>query len=166
VRRLLACKPQECSEVHLWLSSKGINAERVQQMAPIVMTRDTRAVQTTFESLQQAAAFSDAQMCALLHKHPVALVYGPERVLNITPGCQQTRGHASHITYLQTGCFSCRHQTIFHESGHSPSACDVLLPDVCHWDPCQGSAQDRCVHNSRGFDANQSSKASRGARLG
>ncbi len=28
VRRLLACKPQECSEVYLWLSSKGINTER------------------------------------------------------------------------------------------------------------------------------------------
>jgi len=81
VRRLLACKPQECSEVYLWLSSKGVNAERVQQRAPYVMTRDIRAVQTTFEALQQATAFSDAQIYTLLHKHSVALAYGPERVL-------------------------------------------------------------------------------------
>ena len=81
VRRLLACKPQECNEVYLWLSSKGINAERVQQRAPVVMTRDIKAVQATFEALQQATALSDAQMCTLLHKHSAALAYGPERVL-------------------------------------------------------------------------------------
>ena len=81
VQRLLVCKPQECSEVHLWLSSQGINAERVQQAAPYIMTRDVGAMQSTFEALQQAASFSEAQMCALLHKHPVALAYGPERVL-------------------------------------------------------------------------------------
>ncbi len=78
---LLLCKPEECNEVYLWLSSKGINAERVQQMAPKVMTRDIRAVQSTFEALQQAAAFSDTQMCTLLHKHSAALANGPERVL-------------------------------------------------------------------------------------
>jgi len=67
--------------VHLWLSSKNIRAERVQQTAPLVMTREIRAVQSTFEVLKQAASFSDAQMCALVHKHPRALAYGPERVL-------------------------------------------------------------------------------------
>ncbi len=44
------------------------------------MTRDFKAVQTTCDALQQATAFSDAQMCTLLHKHSVALAYGPERV--------------------------------------------------------------------------------------
>jgi len=81
VRRLLACKPQECSEVHMWLSSKGINAERVRQTDPYVMTRELGAVQSTFEALKQAASFSDAQMCTLLYKHSAALNYGLERVL-------------------------------------------------------------------------------------
>ena len=45
------------------------------------MTREIRAVQSTFEALQQAAAFSDKQMCTLLHKHFVALACGPKRVL-------------------------------------------------------------------------------------
>ena len=77
---LLMCTPQERTEVYSWLLSKGVNAARVQQKAPRVMTRELRAVQSTFQALQQAAAFSDAQMCTLLHKHYVALGYRPERV--------------------------------------------------------------------------------------
>jgi len=80
-RGLLMCTPKECSKVYLWLVSKGVNAARVQQKAPVVMTRELRAVQSTFEALQQAAAFSDKQMCTLLQKHSVALASGPERVL-------------------------------------------------------------------------------------
>ena len=82
VQGLLVCTPKEHGEVYAWLVSKGVSAARVQLKAPHVMTREIRAVQSTFEALQQAAAFSDAQMCALLHKHPVALAYGPERVLS------------------------------------------------------------------------------------
>ncbi|KAA6418822.1 MAG: tRNA methyltransferase [Trebouxia sp. A1-2] len=82
VQRLLICKPEECSEVYSWLMSKGVNAATVQQKAPVVLTRELRAVQSTFEALQQAAAFSDEQMCTLLHKHSVALVFGPEHVLS------------------------------------------------------------------------------------
>ena len=81
VRRLLVCSPKEQTEVYSWLVSKGVNAARVQQKAPRVMTRELRAVQATFEALQQAAAFSDAHMCLLLHKHCVALTFRPERVL-------------------------------------------------------------------------------------
>jgi len=81
VRGLLVCTPIERNEVYLWLISRDVNAARVQQKAPGVMTRDIRAVQSTFEALQQAAAFPDTQMCALLHKHSVALAYGPEQVL-------------------------------------------------------------------------------------
>ena len=76
MRRLLVCTPIERNEVYSWLASKGVNAARVQQKAPSVMTREIRAVQSTFEALQQAAAFSDEQMCTLLHKHSVALCYG------------------------------------------------------------------------------------------
>ncbi len=79
--RLLWCKPEERNEVYSWLVSKGVHAAGVQQKAPCVMTREIRAVQSTFQALKQAAAFSDAQMCALLHKHPAALAYGPERAL-------------------------------------------------------------------------------------
>ncbi len=81
VPRLLVCTPKERSEVYLWLVSKGVKAARVQQKAPRVMTRELRAVQSTFEALQQATAFSDAQMCTLLHKHSVGLEHGPERVV-------------------------------------------------------------------------------------
>ncbi len=81
VQCLLVCMPEERKEVHAWLLSKGVNAARVQQKAPVVMTRELRAVQSTFEALQQAAAFSDEQMCTLLHKHSAALALGPGRVL-------------------------------------------------------------------------------------
>jgi len=67
--------------VYSWLILKGVNAARVQQKAPRVLTRELRAVQSTFEALQQAASFSDAQACTLLHKHSVAFEYGPERVV-------------------------------------------------------------------------------------
>ncbi|DBB18381.1 TPA: hypothetical protein ACH3X3_000032 [Trebouxia sp. C0006] len=79
--RLLLCMPEEHNKVHSWLVSKGVNAVRVQQKAPRVMARDITAVQSTFEALQQAAAFSDAQMCTLLSKHALALTCGPECVL-------------------------------------------------------------------------------------
>ncbi len=83
VQRLLVCTPNKRNEVYSWLVSKGVNAARVQQKAPSVMTREIRVVQSTFEALQQAASFSDAQMCTLLHKHFVALTYGPECVLGM-----------------------------------------------------------------------------------
>ncbi len=73
--------PKERNAVYSWLESNGVNAARVQQKAPKAMTRELRAVQSTFEALQQAAAFSDAQMCVLLHKHSVALEYGPEHII-------------------------------------------------------------------------------------
>ena len=79
--RLLLCMPKGHTKVHLWLVSKGVSAARVQQKASFVMTREIGALHSTFEALKQATFFSDAQMCALLHKHPVALAYGPERVL-------------------------------------------------------------------------------------
>ncbi|DBB18385.1 TPA: hypothetical protein ACH3X3_000036 [Trebouxia sp. C0006] len=81
VQRLLVCTPKERSEVSSWLVLKGVNVARVQQKTPQVMTREVEAVQSTFEALQQAAALSDEQMCTLLHKHSVALEYGPERVI-------------------------------------------------------------------------------------
>ena len=81
VQRLLVCTPQERTEVYSWLVSKGVNAATIQQKAPRVMTRELRAVQSTFEALQQAAALSDEQICTLFHKHSEALAYGPERVL-------------------------------------------------------------------------------------
>ncbi len=79
-RTLLIRKPDECSRVYSWLSSKGVDADRVQRKAPQVMLRELLSVQQGFEALQQAAAFSDKQMCTLLHKHCKALAYGPEHV--------------------------------------------------------------------------------------
>ncbi len=81
VQCLLACTPEERNEVYSWLVSKGVNAARVQQKAPHVMTREVGAVQNTFDALQQAAAFSDEQMGTLLYKHSVALAFGTEHAL-------------------------------------------------------------------------------------
>ncbi len=92
VQRLLVCTPEERTEVYSWLVSKGVNAARVQQQAPRVMTREIRAVQSTFEALHQAAAFSDEQICALLHKHPVALTYGSEHVLGMLQAVSMMMG--------------------------------------------------------------------------
>lgn len=60
VPRLLMCTLKKRNKVYSWLESKGVNAARVQQKAPRVMTSELRAVQSTFEALQQSAAFSDA----------------------------------------------------------------------------------------------------------
>ncbi len=79
--RLLVRTPKEYNEVYLWLVSKGVNAARIQNKAPIVVTRELRTVQSTFAALQQAAAFSDAQMSTFLHKHFAALALGPKHVL-------------------------------------------------------------------------------------
>ena len=92
VQRLLVCTPKERNEVYCWLESKGVDAARVQQKAPIVMTREIRAVQSTFEALQQAAAFSDEQMCTLLHKHSIALASGTKHVLGTLHTVSETLG--------------------------------------------------------------------------
>ncbi len=92
VTHLLVCTPEESNEVYLWLVSKGVNAARVLQKAPIVTSRKIRAVQSTFEALQQAAAFSDAQMCTLLHKHSIALAHRPEYVLDTLQAVSATLG--------------------------------------------------------------------------
>ena len=80
---LLLSTPEERIKMYSWLISKGINAAKVQQQAPSVMTREIRAVQSTFDALQQATTFSDAQMCTLLHKHSVALKHRPDHVLGL-----------------------------------------------------------------------------------
>ena len=81
-RHLLLRKPDNCIRVSLWLSSMGVDAGRVQRKAPQVMLRELLSVQQLFEALQQAAAFSDAQMCTFLHRHPAAFASEPDRVLH------------------------------------------------------------------------------------
>ena len=158
VRRLLVGTPKERTEVYSWLVSKGVNAERVQQRAPHVMIREIGAVQSTYEALQQAAAFSDTQMCALVHKHCVALAYAPEKVV----GMLQAVSAMLSMPITSDSFSGCQWQTVSYESSHCSSACDIFLPDVCHWDPCSQDSN----HDSRACDANQSSKASRAAGLG
>jgi len=143
-----------------------VNVARVQQKTPQVMTREVEAVQSTFEALQQAAALSDEQMCTLLHKHSVALEYGPERVIGTLQAVSTMFGMPD-ITQLQRGSLSCQQQAVPSESRHTASASDIFLPDVCHWDPCsQDSTHNGCVCDSGACDANQSSKASRADGLG
>ena len=105
--RLLVCKPEDCNDVYLWLTSKGVNAARVQQKAPGGMMREIRAVQSTFEALQQAAAFSDTQICTLLHKHSAALANGPEHVLRTLQTVSMLLGMPTTSAQLQTFHHGC-----------------------------------------------------------
>ena len=77
--KLLISKPSEANEIFLWLTSLGINAERLQHKAPRIFTRNLAAVQSTVCVFQQVAGFSDAQLPALFHRHFEALRLRPHR---------------------------------------------------------------------------------------
>ncbi len=121
VQRLLVCTPEERNEVYLWLVSKGVNAARVQQTAPNVMTREVGAVQSTFEALQQAASFSDKQICTLVHKHSVALAHAPEHVLgtlqavSMLSGMPMTSDSFREVILAASGRLFCRSPVTLHQ---------------------------------------------------
>lgn len=48
---LLLRKPEECSDVYLWLAALGVDAERVQHRAPRVMARQLKDVQSTVQAI-------------------------------------------------------------------------------------------------------------------
>ena len=121
VQRLLVCTPEERNEVYLWLVSKGVNAARVQRTAPSVMTREVGAVQSTFEALQQAASFSDKQICTLVHKHSEALAYAPEHVLgtlqavSMLLGMPMTSDSFREVILAASGRLFCRSPVTLHQ---------------------------------------------------
>ncbi len=161
------CTPEECSKVYLWLVSKGVNVARVQQKAPGVMIREIRAVQSTFEALQQAAAFSDKQMCTLLQKHSVALASGPERVLGTLQVVSTILGMPMTSDSFREVVLAASSRLFFTSPDTIHQRVTFFLPDVCHRNPCsQDSAHKGCLFDFRGCDAKQSSKPSRAAGLG
>ncbi len=111
-RTLLLRKPDECSRVYLWLSSKGIDPDRVQRKAPQVMLRELLLVQQAFEALQQAAALSDAQMCTLLYKHSAALAYGPEHVFGTLQAVSTVLGMPMKSDSFKEA-ITCAHERLF-----------------------------------------------------
>ena len=80
---LLVHTPSEYGQVHLWLSSLDVDADRIQRKFPGVMIRELDAVQATVSALQHATQLTDAELPAFLYIHHRALLYSPERVLEI-----------------------------------------------------------------------------------
>ena len=78
--KLLLRTPEECSDVYLWLTSVGIDAERTQQKAPIAMGRQLKDVQSTVEAIQQGLMLMDEQLPDFFKRHVYCLQYSPDHV--------------------------------------------------------------------------------------
>ena len=77
---LLVHTPSEYGEVHQWLLSMGVDADRIQCKSPKVMIRELEAVQATVKALQHATQFTDTELPAVLYKHCTALKFLPKHV--------------------------------------------------------------------------------------
>ena len=116
------------------------------------MTRELRAVQSTFEALQQAAALSDEQICTLFHKHSEALAYGPERLLGTFQAVSTMLGVPMTLDTFRDVVLAASSRLLSTNPStllrHVTFFCQlyILLPTVRHWIPCcQDSAHMRCV---------------------
>ena len=78
---LLRHTPEHYSNVYTWLNHLGVDAARVQQKAPKVMTRQLKQVQSTVWAVQQALQLTDEQLPAFLKRHYNILLSSPERAV-------------------------------------------------------------------------------------
>lgn len=78
--QLLMRIPEECTDVYLWLSAKGLDAERIQQKLPKVMGRKLRDVQSKVRAVQQGLHLTDEQLPAFFRRHVAVLAYTSDRV--------------------------------------------------------------------------------------
>ena len=78
--RLLCCTPEECNDIYMWLVSIGVDAEKIQQKAPLVLARQLSEVQSTVQAMQQTLQLTDAQLSAFFKRHLYSLLYSHERV--------------------------------------------------------------------------------------
>ena len=78
--RLLLRTPEECSDVYLWLVSVGIDADRIQQKAPMVMARQLDDVQSAVQAIQQELLLTDEQLIEFFRRHYYSLQYSPSRI--------------------------------------------------------------------------------------
>ena len=92
--RLLLHKPSEYDEVYQWLSSLGLDADRIKSRSPRVMVRELEAVQATVKAFQHALQLTDADLPAVLYKHYTVLKCSPESVLPIVHAAATVLGHS------------------------------------------------------------------------
>ena len=78
--KLLLRTPEECNDVYLWLASVGIDAERIQQKAPVIMTRQLNEVQSTVQAIQQGLLLMDDQLPEFFRRHFCSLKFSLDRV--------------------------------------------------------------------------------------
>ena len=76
---LLRRTPEECNAVYLWLTSVGVDAERVQQKAPKVMARQLNQVQSTVWAIQTVLQLKEEQLPAFFKRHVYSLLGSQER---------------------------------------------------------------------------------------
>lgn len=76
---LLRHTPENCRDVYLWLDHLGVDAARVQQKAPRIMTRQLTQVQSTVWAIQETLQLKDEQLPAFLKRHFYSLQSSPER---------------------------------------------------------------------------------------
>ena len=77
--KLLLRTPEECNDVYLWLTSVGIDPERIQQKAPLVMGRKLSGVQSTVQAIQQGLLLMDDQLPNFFKRHFRSLQFSPGR---------------------------------------------------------------------------------------
>ena len=80
--KLLLCTPEECTDVYLWLTSVGIDAERIQQTAPRVMARKLNEVQSTVQAIQHGLMLMDDRLPAFFKRHGSSRIFSPDHVVH------------------------------------------------------------------------------------
>lgn len=78
---MLVTTPACCNDVFLWLISLGIDADKIQQKEPRVMTRNLSDVQSTLTALQQGLQLEDELVPVFVKRHFHSLVYTAEHVM-------------------------------------------------------------------------------------
>ena len=78
--RLMVTAHACCNDVFVWLTSLGIDADRVQQREPRIMARKLSDVQGTVTAIQQGLQLKDEQLPVFFRRHFYGLLHSVERV--------------------------------------------------------------------------------------
>lgn len=81
---MMLTTPACCNDVFVWLISLGIDADRIQEKQPKVMTRKLSDVQSTVTAIQQGLLLKDEQLPAFFRRHFPSLLQNPHQ----NPSCR------------------------------------------------------------------------------
>ena len=113
--RMMVTTPACCNDVFEWLTSLGIDTDRIQHREPKVMTRKLSDVQSTLTAIQQGLQLRDKQLPLFFRRHFYSLIFSAERVIQTLQVVADLLAVPMASSEVQETVMSCD-ERLFHKS--------------------------------------------------